>query len=57
MLALPRILVLVERRAVEAREPVRVLRKMSGHPVEDHAEAVQMALVDEEAEVVRRSEA
>ena len=55
LLALARILVLVERRAVEAREPVRVLRKMSGHPVEQHADAVEMALVHEVAEVVRRS--
>ncbi len=56
VLALPRILVLVERRAVEAREAVRVLRKMTGHPVEDHANPVLVTLVDEKSEVVRRSE-
>ena len=49
MLALPRIFVLVQRGAVEPREAVRVLRKMSRHPVEDHAEAGLMAGVDEAA--------
>ena len=39
MLALPRIGVLVERRAVEAREAVDVLGKMARHPIEDHADA------------------
>ena len=38
MLALPRIGVLEERRAVEPREPVRVLGKMARHPVEDDAD-------------------
>src|SRR5205814_6065861 len=53
--ALARILVLVERRAVEARKPVRVGRKMAGHPVENHADAVTVAFVDEKPEVVWRA--
>ena len=57
VLALPRIRVLVERRAVEARQAVRVLRKVSGHPVEDHAEPGLVAGVDEELEVLGRAEA
>ena len=57
VLALPRIGVLVERRAVEAREAVRVLREMPGHPVEDHADARPVARVDEDLEVLRRAEA
>ena len=55
VLAEPRILVLVERGAVEAGEAVRVLREVAGHPVEDHADAVAVALVDEPAEVVGRA--
>ena len=46
VLALPGIGVLVERRAVEAGQAVRVLREMAGHPVEDHAEAGLVAGVD-----------
>jgi hypothetical protein len=57
VLALPRVLVLVERRAVEPRQRVCVLREVPGHPVEQDADALLMARVDEEAEVVRRSEA
>ena len=38
VLALPRIGVLVERGAVEARQTVLVLGKVSRHPVEDDAE-------------------
>ena len=38
--ALARVLMLVERRPVEARKPVRIGGKMPGHPVEDHADAV-----------------
>ena len=55
MLALLRVAVLVERRAVEARERVRVLRKVPRHPVEQHADAVRMQLRDELAQFVRRA--
>ena len=46
---------LVERRPVEARETVRVLREMSRHPVEDDADAGLVARVDEELEILRRA--
>src|SRR5205814_9616268 len=55
MLALPRIGVLVERRAVESREAVLILRKMSRHPVEDHAETGLVTRVDEKLEVLGRA--
>ena len=51
MLALARVGVLVERRAVEAREPVGVLREVPGHPVEDHADIMLMADVHEGLEI------
>ena len=56
VLALPRVGMLVERRAVELRQPVLILRKMARHPVEDHADAMAMALIDEVAEIIRRAE-
>ncbi len=46
---------LVQAGAVETAEPVRVVRKMSGHPVEDDAEALRMAGVDERGEIGRRA--
>ena len=52
--AAPRVLVLVERRAVEARERQLVAREVRGHPVEDHADPALVQRVDERAEVVRR---
>ena len=52
VLALPRIGVLVEGGAVEAGQPVRVLREMAGHPVEHDAEAGLVTGVDQRAEVV-----
>src|SRR5881397_2283904 len=55
MLALARIGVLVQRRAVEAREPVLIFRKMSGHPVENHADARLMTGIDEELELFGRA--
>ena len=57
VLPLPGIFVLVQRRAVEARKAVRVFRKMSRHPVENHADAVDVARVDERLEIFRRPEA
>ena len=44
------IVVLVERRAVEARERPVVAREVRGHPVEDHADAALVQRVDERAE-------
>ena len=53
MRAAARVLVLVERGAVEARERPLVAREVRGHPVEDHADPLPVQLVDERAEVVR----
>ena len=39
MKSLARILVLEKRRPVEAAEAMRIVGKVSGHPIEDHAEA------------------
>ena len=50
MKALARIGVLVERAAVETREPVRIGRKMPWYPVEDHAQTGAMAAIDEARE-------
>ena len=55
MLALPRILVFVQRRAVEASQAVAVPREMGRHPIENHADAVAMAVVDEVHEVFGRA--
>ena len=55
VLAAPRVGVLVEVRPVEAGEPVRVLREVGGHPVEDHADPFRVAPVDERHEVARET--
>src|SRR5829696_767176 len=44
---------LVERRAVEPAEPVRVGREMPRHPVEPQPDPGPMARVDKGAEIVR----
>ena len=56
VLALTRVGMFVERGAVEASEAPLVFREVRGHPVEDHADAVAMHGVDEEAEIVRCAE-
>ena len=48
-----RVGVLVERPAVEAGEGPLVLGEVGGHPVDDHADAALVQVVDEPAEVVR----
>ena len=57
VLALARVLVLVERRPVEAGQAVRVLGEVPRHPVEQHADPRPVARVDERPEVVRFAEA
>ena len=52
VLAAARILVLVERGAVEPAQREVVLREVRRHPVDDHADAGRVARVDQEAEVV-----
>ena len=49
MLAHARVGMLVQRRAVEERESVRVLREVRRHPVHDHADAILMACIDQES--------
>ena len=55
MEAFARILMLVERGAVEPREPMRIGRKMRRHPVEDDADAGGVQRVDEAREAFRRA--
>ena len=52
----PRVGVLVQRGAVEARQRPLVAREMGRHPVEQHADPVRVQVVDEVAEVVGRAE-
>ena len=52
---LARILMLVERRAVEAAEAVRVGGEVGGHPVGDDAEALLMGRIDERCELGGRA--
>ena len=55
----PRLLgigVLVERGAVETREAVRIVRKMAGYPIEDHAKPGAMAGIDQRCEIGGASE-
>src|SRR5688572_6020537 len=49
------IFVLVKRSAVEAGEGPFVARKMSGHPIDDHADAAFMERVDEVLKIIRRA--
>ena len=53
--ALARVGVLVEGGAVVVVEPVLVLRKVGRHPIDQHANAVLMAVIDKVLEVVRRT--
>ena len=55
MLAAARIVVLVQRGAVEAAQAVAVAREVGGHPVDDHADAVLVAVIDEVHEILRRA--
>ena len=55
MLALPRVFVLVAGRAVEAAQAVAVAREVGRHPVENHADAVLVAVIDEVGEIFRRA--
>ena len=54
VLALARVFIFIERRAVETGEAMRIARKMRRHPVEQHADAGAMAAVDEVLQVIRR---
>jgi len=56
MTALQRIGVLVKCRAVEIAEAVRVVGKMPGHPIQQHAETFAMTGVDQRGKILRRAE-
>ena len=55
VLAQPRVGVLVEMGAVEVAQAVQVVGEVGGHPVEDHADAVPVQVIDEVGEVVGRA--
>ena len=55
MLALPRVKMLVEAGAVEARQSKGVLGEMGRNPVQDHADTLLMHIVHEIHEVLRRT--
>ena len=50
-------LIFVQRPAVEFVQPVRILGKMRGYPVENHAEAARVHRIDEVHKILRRAEA
>ena len=56
MLALARVGVLVQLRSVEPGQAPLVAGEVGRHPVEDHADAALVQLVDERPEVVGRAE-
>ncbi len=53
MLSLPRVGMLVQVRAVEIRKPVGVLGEVGRHPVDQHANAMLVAMIDKVHEVFR----
>ena len=55
--SLARIGMLVEMRAVEGAEAVRIVREMARHPVEDDADPGRVRRLDEGGEILRRAEA
>ena len=57
VLALPRVGVLVQGRAVEAPKRPHVFREVRGHPVHDDAEAAAVQVIDQVTEIVGRAEA
>ena len=57
VLANPVIGILVQRGAVEVGQAIVVLGEVRRHPIDDHADAVLMQVIDEVLEVVRVAEA
>ncbi len=57
VLALTRVGVFIEMRAIEVAEAVRVFWEVGGHPVEDDANAFFVTAIDKEAEIIGRTEA
>ncbi len=56
MATLQRVGVLVQRGAIEITEAVGVVGEMPGHPVQQYAEALAVAGVDQSRKVRRRAE-
>src|SRR5262245_8724741 len=56
MFTLARVLVLEQRRPVELRQPVRILREMARHPVENDPDSVDVARIDERLELLPLAE-
>ena len=57
MPSLARVAVLVEAGAVKLRQAVGVIGEVRGHPVENHADLVAVAIVDEISKVLRGTKA
>ena len=55
MLAQPRVFVLVQGRAIKTGQAVGIFGEMGRHPVQQHTDAMAMAIVHEITEIVRRS--
>src|SRR2546423_11554837 len=54
MLTLARILMFIERGAIESSQRKCVFRKMRGHPVNDHPDTSFVKIIDQETKVVGR---
>ena len=57
MPSLARVAVLVEAGAVKLSQAVGVARKVRGHPIENHADGVAVAIVDEISKVLGHTKA
>ena len=57
MLSLPRILVLIERCAIESSKRPFILRKVCRYPIQDHTDPKRMKVVDHELEIIRSPKA
>src|SRR5690606_19630695 len=53
---LTRVFMLIKRRAVEPRQPVRISGEMRGHPVEDHPDPRPMRPINKPREPLGRAE-
>ena len=47
-----RVFVLIQGCSVKARQGKRILRKMRGHPIENHTDARLMTSVDKKAKII-----
>ncbi|OPZ67730.1 MAG: hypothetical protein BWY83_02530 [bacterium ADurb.Bin478] len=56
VLALARVRVLVQMRAIEPGQTMAVAREMGGNPIDDHADVVGVQIIDEILKILRRAE-